>query len=191
MISLAILASGNGSNAEAIMNFFEQNPSQGSVALVIASNEQAYVLERAKNHGVKSLCISKKMMNSEPDLLRATLADAKIDVVVLAGYMLLIPRDVVAMFPNKIINIHPALLPKFGGKGMYGGNVHNAVIANKETESGITIHFVNEQYDKGDVIFQAKCEVLEDDDADTLAAKIHTLEHKFYPQIINQVIAQL
>ena len=191
MIRLAILASGSGTNAEAIMTFLEKTPSKGSVELIISSNEDAYVLQRARTHAVKAVTISKKMMRENPSLLVDTLTAENIDFVVLAGYMLLIPSNVVGMFPQKIVNIHPALLPKFGGKGMYGDNVHKAVIESNETESGITIHFVNEHYDEGNIVFQAKCDVGKNDTPDTLAAKIHKLEHLHYPQIINQIIAKL
>ena len=191
MIRLAILASGSGTNAEAIMTFLEKTPSKGSVELIISSNEDAYVLQRARTHEVKAVTISKKMMRENPSLLVDTLTAENIDFVVLAGYMLLIPSNVVGMFPQKIVNIHPALLPKFGGKGMYGDNVHKAVVENNETESGITIHFVNEHYDEGNIVFQAKCDVGKNDTPDTLAAKIHKLEHLHYPPIINQIIAKL
>lgn len=191
MTRLAILASGSGTNAEAIMTFFKQNPSMGTIDLIISNNEDAYVLQRAKNHGVKTEVISKKMMRENPTMLVDSLALERIDFVVLAGYMLLIPNNVVDKFPRKIVNIHPALLPKFGGKGMYGDNVHKAVIKNNETESGITIHFVNEHYDQGNIVFQAKCDVNKNDTHLTLAEKIHKLEHLYYPEIINQIIAKL
>ena len=191
MKRLAILASGGGTNAEAIINFFKQNPEMGSVELIISNNSDAYVLQRAENHGIKALVISKKMMRENPTLLVDSLTSEKIDFIILGGYMLLIPANVVEMFPRKVVNIHPALLPKFGGKGMYGDNVHRAVIEKNETESGITIHFVNEHYDEGNVVFQTKCDVTKDDTHETLAAKIHLLEHKYYPQIINQILSNL
>ena len=115
----------------------------------------------------------------------------QIDFIVLAGFLWLIPEYLIQEYPNKIINIHPALLPKYGGKGMYGMNVHKAVVENKEKETGITIHYVNKEYDKGDVIFQAKCDVLSNDTPDTIAKKVHQLEYEHFPKVINQIITKL
>ena len=124
----------------------------------------------------------------QSDKIVTILINKKIDLIVLAGFLWLVPKTLIKAFPGKIINIHPALLPKYGGKGMYGQNVHNTVIDNKEKESGITIHYVNEEYDKGDIIFQAKCKVEHDDNGETLANRIHQLEYKHYPEIIEKVL---
>jgi phosphoribosylglycinamide formyltransferase-1 len=181
---IAIFASGNGSNAQAIINHLEGH-AQAEVVAIYSNNTSAYVLERAKNHNIPAFVFSKEEFRSEGFL--GNLVDRKYGLIVLAGFMWLVPAKLVAAYPQRIINIHPALLPKFGGKGMYGQHVHEAVIAANEKKSGITIHYVNEKYDEGDIILQESCEVKPDDTAESLAARIHQLEHKFYPAVVEQL----
>ncbi len=186
MTRIAIFASGSGSNAENIFNYFKDNNSV-EISLILTNNTKAFVLERAKNLAVKSHVFSKiDFLNTNSVL--SILEENKIDLVVLAGFLLKIPENLIKSYPNKIVNIHPALLPKYGGKGMYGDNVHKAVVAAKETESGITIHFVNENYDEGEIIFQAKCPVLENDSYQDVASKIHKLEYDNFPKTIASLI---
>lgn len=184
MKRIAILASGSGSNAENIIRYFSANPIF-SFPIIISNKGDAYVHERAKNLGVSSVTVSKEGFNSGEVL--ELLRKHKIDAIVLAGFLLKIPDNLIEAYPNKIVNIHPALLPKYGGKGMYGHHVHEAVVANKESESGITIHYVNENYDEGAIIFQAKCEVLATDTAEDVAEKVHELEYRYFPEVIEQV----
>ena len=185
-IRIAILASGSGSNAENIFNYFSQREDI-QISLIISNREEAYVHQRAKRLGVPSLFMSKPEL-SDTDSVLSVFRKYKIDFVVLAGYLLRIPDGLIKAYPNRIINIHPALLPKFGGKGMYGEKVHLAVVEAGERESGITIHYVNENYDEGNVIFQVKCPVLESDSPDEVALKVHELEYKYFPSVIDQVI---
>ena len=183
MTRIAIFASGSGSNAENISNYFKDN-SNVEISLILTNNPNAFVIERAKNLGIESLIFSKSQFLKTDEIL--TFLDKNdINLIVLAGFLLKIPENLIKRFPNKIINIHPALLPKYGGKGMYGDNVHKAVIENKETESGITIHYVNENYDEGKIIFQAKCQITATDDYSDLAKKIHELEYEHFPKTID------
>ena len=186
MINIAIFASGNGSNAENIIAYFKGNP-EVSVSLIVCNSSKAFVIERAANNNIPSIIVSKQDLQNNRGITRM-LAEHQINWVVLAGFLLLIPPYLIDFFPDKIINLHPALLPKFGGKGMYGMHVHNAVIATGETESGITIHFVNPHYDEGKIIAQHKCQVSNDDTPENLAHKVHQLEYKHYPQEINKLI---
>ena len=181
MKRIALLASGSGSNAENIVRYFSDYP-EFSFPIIVSNKRDAYVHERAKGLNIPSVTVSKEGFASGEvlDLLRAY----KIDCIVLAGFLLKVPENLLKAYPNKIINIHPALLPKYGGKGMYGHHVHEAVVQNKETESGITIHYVNEDYDEGKIIFQARCEVLPTDSAEDVAAKVHELEYKHFPEVI-------
>lgn len=185
MIRIAILASGSGSNAENIAGYF-QNNSSVSIALIAANKADAYVLERAKKLEIPSLVFSKDEL--QKGHLEAQLKALQIDWIILAGFLLKIPSTLVAAYPNKIINIHPALLPNYGGKGMYGMNVHKAVIAAKEPVSGITIHYVNEHYDEGAIIFQGECTITANDTPEDLAQKIHKLEYAHFPRVIDKVI---
>jgi phosphoribosylglycinamide formyltransferase-1 len=178
---LAIFASGSGSNAENIFHYFENNESM-QTSMLISNHADAGVWDRFRRYDVEKIVISKKDLNDPAFLNR--LQD--IDLIVLAGFLLLIPAELIEKFSNRIINIHPALLPKYGGKGMYGDHVHRAVLANHEQEHGITIHLVNEEYDRGEILFQAKFEINEEDNLDTIKNKIHALEHEFYPRIIEQ-----
>lgn len=186
MTRIAIFASGSGSNAENIANYFNNNP-KGEVSLILTNNPNAFVLERAEKLGIKSLVFSKEQFLKTDEIVQF-LVKNDINLIVLAGFLLKIPENVIKQFSNKIINIHPALLPKFGGKGMYGDNVHKAVVEAKETESGITIHYVNEHYDEGKIIFQAKCPVLPADNYEDIAAKIHLLEYEHFPKVIEKLI---
>lgn len=188
MINVAILASGSGSNAQRLIEYFSDNKNI-NFPLIITNKEDAYVRERAKFLNVTSVYINNKSLKTGETLLNI-LQENNIDWVILAGYLLLIPSNVVNVYNGRIINIHPALLPKYGGKSMYGMNVHKAVINNKDTESGITIHYVNEKYDDGNIIFQAKCPITKDDSSETLAGKIHLLEYEFFPKVIENIILQ-
>ena len=183
---IAIFASGNGSNAQRIAEYFSEK-SIAEVALIVSNRKDAYALERAEALQIPTHCLSKEQFTEGEDVL-ALLREYCIDFVVLAGFLLLIPQKLIQAFPNAIVNIHPALLPKFGGKGMYGSRVHEAVIAAKEKESGITVHFVNEKYDDGTHILQATCPITATDTPDTLAEKIHQLEYEFFPKAIEKVL---
>ena len=183
MTRIAIFASGSGSNAENIFNYFKANNSV-EIALILTNNPKAFVIERAKNIAVKSHIFSKSDFTNTNSVLNV-LEENKIDLVVLAGFLLKIPENLIQAYPNKIVNIHPALLPKYGGKGMYGNNVHKAVVEANETESGVTIHFVNENYDEGKIIHQAKCSVLENDTYQDVAAKVHELEYEHFPKALD------
>jgi len=182
-IRLAIFASGSGTNAENIAKYFDGHPSI-CVAEVLSNKVDAFVHERAKNLGIPSSTFSKAAFKESSFVEK--LQD--IDYIILAGFLWLIPKYLIQAFPDRIINIHPALLPKFGGKGMYGHHVHDAVIAAGEQKSGITIHLVNEEYDKGEILFQAHCEVEEVEKPDTLAQKIHKLEYVHFPRVIEEYI---
>lgn len=185
MKNIVLIASGSGSNAENIIKYF-----RGKNILhnfhIITNKKDAFVLDRAKKLNVSSEVITKKQ--NDEGVLLDRINELKPDLIVLAGYLLLFPAEIVALYPNKIVNIHPALLPKFGGKGMYGGFVHDAVVANKETETGITIHFVSEHYDEGAVIFQAKTSVAKTDTALDVAAKVHELEYEHFPKVIEKLL---
>lgn len=186
MKKIAIFASGSGSNAENIAKYFI-NHHHIKVSIIISNNQDAYVHERAKTLGIKSVTFSKQDF-SEPDNIIPLLEEYAIDYIVLAGFLLKIPQKLIELYPDKIINIHPALLPKYGGKGMYGDRVHRAVVEAQEKESGITIHYVNENYDEGNIIFQAKCNVLPEDTPQDVALKVHDLEYQHFPKIIESVI---
>ncbi|MBS1682248.1 MAG: phosphoribosylglycinamide formyltransferase [Bacteroidetes bacterium] len=181
---LAIFASGSGTNAEAIMAYF-QNHSNIEVAAVVTNKADAFVLERAKKFNVSTKVFSNNQFR-ECDEVTMWLEENKITHIVLAGFLLLIPEKLIEAFSKKIVNIHPSLLPKFGGKGMHGMNVHNAVKAAGETETGITIHLVNEQYDEGEILAQVKCTIEPNDNAEAIAKKVLQLEHENYPKIIEQ-----
>ncbi|MEM6687727.1 MAG: phosphoribosylglycinamide formyltransferase [Bacteroidota bacterium] len=186
MKRIAIFASGSGTNAENIIRYFQER-TNASVIQILTNNPYAKVLDRAKNHKISGLSFNRTALYRSNDVLNL-LQNAEIDLIVLAGFLWKFPEHILAAFPNKVINIHPALLPKYGGKGMYGAHVHKAVIANKEIESGITIHFVNEHYDEGAIIFQAKAAVTDTDTPETLAEKIHQLEYKHFPEVIEHVL---
>ena len=186
MKKLAIFASGSGSNAENIFNYFIENK-EIEISLILTNNPQAGVIERANRMNIPVVIFNRNTF-SKSDKIVELLKNQGIDWVILAGFLWLIPKNLIESFPEKIINIHPALLPKFGGKGMWGHHVHEAVVTQKEKESGITIHYVNEKYDEGKVIFQAKCTVNETDTADTVAEKVHQLEYEHFPKIIEKCV---
>ncbi|GHS95757.1 phosphoribosylglycinamide formyltransferase [Bacteroidia bacterium] len=185
MKNIALFASGSGSNVENIIRYFRDD-ANFNFPLIISNKQDAYVHARAKKLGVPSFFYKKERFENGEVL--AFLLENQIDFIVLAGFLLKVPHNIIQAYPDKIINIHPALLPKFGGKGMFGSHVHEAVVANKETESGITIHYVNENYDEGQIVFQAKCEVLPADTAEDVAAKVHELEYRYFPEIIGKIV---
>lgn len=185
-IQLAILASGNGTNAQQISEYFADKP-EVNVNVIIYNKRDAYVATRAEKLGIEASYFNRHSFYETDDVL-TFLKSREIDYVILAGFLLLVPENLLAAFPNRIINIHPALLPKYGGKGMYGHNVHEAVVANHEKETGITIHIVDHRYDCGTTLFQARCEVLPADTADDVAAKIHLLEKEYFPRVIEAVV---
>lgn len=187
-IRIAIFASGSGSNAENIIRYFSNHPNF-VFPVILSNNEKAFVHERAKKLGVPSVTFSKEDFLKGEKILNF-LQEQKIDAIVLAGFLLQVPLLVIDAYPQKIINIHPALLPKFGGKGMYGMRVHEAVKEAGETETGITIHYVNNEYDAGEIIFQAKCPVLPEDTPETIAKKVHELEYQYYPRVIEKIWGQ-
>ena len=188
MVRIAILASGSGTNAQKLMEHFRGHPS-AEVVLIGSDKPRAGVVQRAWDMGVTSYLFNGAALKDGTVLHE--LESYRIDLIVLAGFMRLIPAGMVRAFPDRIVNIHPALLPKYGGKGMYGDHVHSAVLAALERESGITIHLVNERYDEGQVLFQAACPVLPEDDADALAARVHALEHAHYPGVVEEQVDTL
>lgn len=189
MKRLAIFASGNGSNAETIALYFEERKDV-EISLILTNNPKAGVLERAENIGIKSVVFNRADF-TENGRIDRLLNENKIDGVILAGFLWLIPDLMVKQFPNRIINIHPALLPKYGGKGMFGMNVHKSVIEAGEKQSGISIHYVNNKYDDGQIIFQATVDIMNDETPESLAAKIHKLEHEYFPKVIDQELINI
>ncbi len=180
---IVIFASGSGTNAEQIMKHFADDP-EVAVSHVYSNKEGAGVLSRAANFGVPTTVFNKTGF----DEITANLQSSNPDLIVLAGFLLKIPDELISSFRNKIVNIHPSLLPKYGGKGMYGHHVHQAVLENSEVKSGITIHLVDEVYDNGEILFQATCEVLPNDSIDTLASRIHELEHAHFPKVVESLL---
>ena len=189
MTKIGILASGSGTNAEKIMEHFSASP-VARVVLLASDNPEAFALERAHRFGVPTAVFSRAEF-ADGDAPLAALRAAGVDYLVLAGFLRLVPTNIIKEYAGRIVNIHPALLPAYGGKGMYGSRVHEAVIAAGERESGITIHRVNEHYDEGAVIAQFRCPVMPDDTPETLAARIHTLEHRHFPETIERDILGL
>lgn len=186
MVNIAIFASGAGSNAQKIIEHFRYSK-KARVTLIVCNNPGAAVLAIAAEEHIPVLLIEKEKFSSGNGYAEE-LKEKEIDMIVLAGFLWKIPAALIKAFPHRIINIHPALLPGYGGKGMYGLHVHQAVIDNKEKESGISIHYVDEIYDHGQVIFQAKCPILQHETAESLAQRIHKLEHEHYPRIIERLI---
>lgn len=185
-INLAILGSGNGTNAQQISEYFADRDDV-KVVCIIYNKKDAYIAQRAKNLGIESHYFGRNdfyVSNAVLDYLH----EKQADWIILAGFLWLVPESMLQAFPNRIINIHPALLPLYGGKGMYGHHVHEAVVANHEKESGITIHIVDNNYDRGTTLFQARCTVTPDDTPDTLAEKIHLLEKEHFPRVIDRTI---
>ena len=186
MKRIVIFASGSGTNAENLIEFFH-NRENVSVIQILTNNPHAKVLERAKKLKVSALSFNKIAFTETNDVLDV-LKSANPDLIILAGFLWKFPEHILSEFPNKVINIHPALLPKYGGKGMYGMHVHEAIVNNKDKETGITIHYVNEQYDEGAIIFQAKCEVNASDSAQDVANKIHKLEMEHFPKVVEKLL---
>ncbi len=185
MKRIIIFASGSGSNAENIIKFFNKNKT-AKVTQVLCNNKEAKVFERCKNLNVTCTYFNRKDFIETEVVFNIVKNNA--DFIILAGFLWKIPTKIIETFPKRIINIHPALLPKYGGKGMYGMNVHKAVAANNESETGITIHYVNENYDEGAIIFQANTALEESDTPETIASKIHILEQQYFPRVIEDVI---
>lgn len=188
MRNIIILASGSGSNAENIIRYFAGREGV-SVSHVLTNCSDAYVLERAKHLGVSTKVFDRTAFYDNSEVLDF-LRSCQPDLIVLAGFLWLVPAALVEAFPQRIINIHPALLPAYGGKGMYGAKVHEAVVANGDVETGITIHYVNTRYDEGAVIFQARCSVDPGDSAEQVAQKVHALEYEHYPRVIEELLQQ-
>ncbi|WP_076928450.1 phosphoribosylglycinamide formyltransferase [Proteiniphilum saccharofermentans] len=186
MTRIALFASGSGSNAENVIRYFSGHEDI-SVPLIISNKRDAYVHERADRLGIPSFTFSKAEFD-EGSAIIDMLRSYDIDYIVLAGFLLKVSQSLLDTYPGRIINIHPALLPKFGGKGMYGGRVHQAVVEAGEKESGITIHYIDENYDEGDIIFQVTCEVLPEDTPEDVARKVHALEYAHFPKVIKAVV---
>jgi phosphoribosylglycinamide formyltransferase-1 len=186
MKRIVIFASGSGTNAENLIKFFH-NSDNAAVIQVLTNNPHAKVLERAKNLKVSALSFNRIAFTKTDDVLNILRA-SKPDIIILAGFLWKFPEHILDEFPNKVINVHPALLPKYGGKGMYGMHVHEAVVKNNENETGITIHYVNEHYDEGAIIFQAKCDVSNTDLPQDVADKIHKLEMKYFPKVVEELL---
>lgn len=183
---IAIFASGNGTNAQRISEYF-LNHKNIKVNCILTNNPNAHVIKRAEKLKIKCLIFTKSDLYETHKIINY-LKENNINLIVLAGFLWIIPKNLILSFKNKIINIHPALLPKYGGKGMFGNNVHKTIIENNEKQSGITIHHVNEKYDQGKIIFQKKCKILSSDTIQTLANKIHKLEYKYYPLTIKKIL---
>ena len=180
-----MFASGSGTNAQNLIEHFNKTFDK-EVVLVLSNNPEAYVLERAARLGVPARVFSREDLKTGRVL--RILQENAVDFVVLAGFLWLIPAEITAAYRNRIVNIHPALLPKYGGKGMYGLHVHAAVLENGEGESGITIHYVNEKYDSGDIIFQARCPVMPDDTPERLQERVHRLEYEHFPKVVEMLL---
>ncbi|MTI33629.1 phosphoribosylglycinamide formyltransferase [Xanthovirga aplysinae] len=186
MEKIAVFASGNGSNAERIFEYFKDRDDV-EVSLLLTNKKTAKVRERAQRFGIPVVDFNRKDFYQDQKVYHL-LKDNQITFIVLAGFLWLVPDEIIHNYPNRIINIHPSLLPKYGGKGMYGSKVHQAVIDAGDKETGITIHYVNENYDDGQIIFQAQCQVKEGETAEEIAQHVHKLEHKHFPQVIDEVI---
>lgn len=187
MINAAIFASGEGTNAENLFKHFASD-SRIKIKLVVTNRDDAGVIARAEKYKKNVQIVSKAALENYTDQLIEFLNVEKIDLIILAGFLLKIPEKFIKAFPGRIINLHPALLPNYGGKGMYGMNVHTAVINNKDPESGITVHYVNEEYDKGEIILQARCAIDNNDTAETLAKKIQELEFEYLPKAVERFL---
>ena len=187
MINAAIFASGEGTNAENLFRHFANDP-RIKIKLVVTNKDNAGVIARAEKYKKNVQIVSKTALENYSDQLIEFLKVEKIELIVLAGFLLKIPDAFIKAFPNRIVNLHPALLPKFGGKGMYGINVHKAVIEKGETESGITIHYVDEEYDRGDIIIQAKCKIDKDETPESLGQKVQQLEFEYLPKAVEQFL---
>jgi phosphoribosylglycinamide formyltransferase 1 len=189
MRNIAIFASGSGTNAENIIKYFSTR-NTAKVCLVLSNNRKALVFNRAQSLGVPAVFFDRNDFYDTGVVLNL-LDSEKIDFIVLAGFLWLVPENILEKYNGRIVNIHPALLPDYGGKGMYGDAVHKAVVANGEKESGITIHWVDKHYDNGDIIFQRRCKVEPGESPETLAKKIHVLEYEYFPSVIEEVILKI
>lgn len=187
MKKIVVFASGSGTNAENIIKYFKQTEI-AKVVSVFTNNAEAKVIERAKNHQIPVEIFSKNELLERNVLQKIEKIDP--DLIILAGFLLKFPENIIEKYPNKIINIHPALLPNYGGKGMYGMHIHRAIINNKEKETGISIHYVNENYDEGGIIFQQNIALTDEDTPETVAEKIHELEQKHFPEIIHKILEE-
>ena len=188
-IRIAIFASGSGSNAQKLMEYFKRSP-DAEISLVLTNNSDAYVLQRADNFEIPSHVFDRNEFYNTDNVIDL-LKNLDIDLIVLAGFLWLIPKNLIAEYPGRIINIHPAILPKFGGKGMYGDYVHKAVLDAKETEGGITIHYVDENYDEGEYIHQAKYRIDKDDNLEMIKFKGQQLEHLHYPKVVESIVKKI
>lgn len=186
---IAIFASGSGSNAQKIMEHFKKSD-EAEVSIILTNNPDAYVLQRADNFEIPSHIFDKAEFRNTGNIVDI-LKNLQIDLIVLAGFLWLIPKNLLEAFPNKIINIHPALLPKYGGKGMYGDKVHTAILENGETESGITIHFVNDKFDEGEIIHQSKFKIEPNDDLEMVKFKGQQLEHQHFPKVVENLLKKM
>lgn len=186
---IAIFASGSGSNAQKIMEHFKRN-SEAEVVLILTNNPQAYVLQRADNFEVPSHIFTREEFYQTDNIIKL-LKNLQVDLIVLAGFLWLVPENLLKAFPNKIINLHPALLPKYGGKGMYGDHVHKAVLAAREEESGITIHFVNEKFDEGEILHQSRFKIEPGDTLEMIKFKGQQLEHQHFPRVIESLLRKM
>ncbi|MFC5285014.1 phosphoribosylglycinamide formyltransferase [Pedobacter alpinus] len=186
---IAIFASGSGSNAQKIMEHFKRS-NDAEVVLILTNNSDSYVLQRADNFEIPSHIFDKKEFY-QTDKIVNLIKNLNVDLIVLAGFLWLVPQNLLQAFPNKIINIHPSLLPKYGGKGMYGERVHLAVLADRETESGITIHFVNSEFDEGEIIHQSKFKIDKGDDLKMIKFKVQQLEHHHFPKVIESILKKM
>jgi len=186
---IAIFASGSGSNAQKIMEHFKRN-AEAEVVLILTNNPQAYVLQRSDNFEIPSHIFNRHEFYETDEVIKL-LKNLQVDLIVLAGFLWLVPESLLKAFPNKIINLHPALLPKHGGKGMYGDHVHKAVLAAKDEESGITIHFVSEAFDEGEIIHQSKFRIDPDDNLEVVKFKGQQLEHQHFPRVIESLLKKM
>jgi phosphoribosylglycinamide formyltransferase-1 len=186
---IAIFASGSGSNAQKIMEHFKRN-AEAEVVLVLTNNPQAYVLQRSDNFEIPSHIFTRREFYDTDEVIKL-LKNLQVDLIVLAGFLWLVPVSLLKAFPNKIINLHPALLPKYGGKGMYGDHVHKAVLAAKDEESGITIHFVSENFDEGEIIHQSRFKIDPDDNLEVVKFKGQQLEHQHFPRVIESLLKKM
>lgn len=189
MKKIAIFASGSGTNAQNIAEYFANDP-MVSVSLILSNSPDAYVLERAEKLHIPAMVFNRSDLNEKGTVLQR-LIEENINLIVLAGFLWLVPADILASYHDRIINIHPALLPKYGGKGMYGNRVHQAVYESGDKETGISIHYVNERYDEGKIIFQAFIEILPEDTPETIAQKVHKLEYEHYPEVIKGLLEKM
>ncbi|MCD4735184.1 MAG: phosphoribosylglycinamide formyltransferase [Bacteroidales bacterium] len=189
MKNIAIFASGSGTNAQNIADYFKDSPDV-SICRIYSNRKDAYVLERAYSLRIPTFVFNRDDLYKS-DIINNQLEKDNTSLIVLAGFLWLVPESLIKLYHDRIINIHPALLPQYGGKGMFGHHVHAAVLESKDKESGITIHFVNEHYDDGQIIFKAKCPVYDDDNPDTLASRIHKLEYEYYPKVISKLVNKL